>query len=654
MADINYWLIHPGKKDKIAQKMHSEGVIAMGWSEIGDMKSLITFNDIKMALGQTEGNLRSRTAGQLHSFRNRIRRGDIVVVPVKSQNRVWVAEVDGDYKYSPDIVGSSYPHTRHVNWQTEADYAQMGTNLISSAQSPTPLIRLKADRIGEVKQLLAMEQKTSTAYQFPEEGLRKIIFNDFKAFQKCEIDLRPITIISGINSSGKTTILQGVLLAKQTLITEYQSSEEDALVYDGRWVTFADFKEIIFGKPRNYKKSTHLGFGIEVEVDPSTIRKYFKDIPDASDAASILVVLDVELKYNSSKKVVVASKMSLQSLVECGDGDFEGPEIAIEPYGGRWHVELHWDGDRMATRDELIINRFIPVDWKILGRPRNEKSSRRDIHKIFHDVFSKAMGILEKELETRVVYVGPQRSGPQRLYGRKRVTGLDVGISGESAVQLLHENWNRKVDFVKLPDTLENLRPAELIPSSMNLSKAVSQAMRLLGIDQELQTSKLSNAAYEATLSLLMKPKTHVSIADVGFGVSQVLPILAVGLLSPKNSILIFEQPEIHLHPKAQVQLGEFFLCLARTGRRILLETHSEHLINRIRRRVVEDKTESMDDWASVLFVYPPKNVETGAEIKTATIDNSGEIFEWPKDFLAEGAKDMKAIIQARAMKAKS
>jgi predicted ATPase len=207
---------------------------------------------------------------------------------------------------------------------------------------------------------------------------------------------------------------------------------------------------------------------------------------------------------------------------------------------------------------------------------------------------------------------------------------------------------------VELPNTLENLKPAELIPSSMKLGTAVSNAMRLLGIDQELQTSKLSNVAYEATLSLSMKPKKRVSIADVGFGVSQVLPILAVGLLSPKDSILIFEQPEIHLHPKAQVQLGEFFLCLARTGKRILLETHSEHLINRIRRRVVEDKTESMDDWASVLFVYPPKNAEIGSEIKTATIDNSGEIFEWPKDFLAEGAKDIKAIIQARAMQAKS
>jgi hypothetical protein len=333
MANINYWLIHPGKDEEIAERMYRENVIAMGWPEIGDMESLTTFEDIKKGLNWGEESISSRAAGQLSSFRNKIHQGDIVVVPVKSKNEVWVGEVDGDYTYSPDLVGDSYPHTRHVNWEVEAPYTQMGTNLTSSAQSPTPLISLKPDRVGEVKQLFAREKKLPTTYQFPDEGLRKILFSDFKAFHKCEIDLSPITIISGVNSSGKTTILQGVLLAKQTLITEYQSSEEDALVYDGRWIDFADFKEMVFGKPTNFKKSLHLGFGVEIKADFDAIRQYFKDVPDAFDSSSMLVNLDVKLKYDSGKKVVLANEMTLQSFVECEGESFEGPRMTIAPFG---------------------------------------------------------------------------------------------------------------------------------------------------------------------------------------------------------------------------------------------------------------------------------------------------------------------------------
>lgn len=163
-------------------------------------------------------------------------------------------------------------------------------------------------------------------------------------------------------------------------------------------------------------------------------------------------------------------------------------------------------------------------------------------------------------------------------------------------------------------------------------------------------TVKKQGESYEALLSLLSKPQTDVSIVEVGFGVSQILPIIAVSLLSPVNSLLIFEQPEIHLHPRAQAGLGEFFLCLARSGRRVLVETHSDHLINRLRRRIAEDKSNHFENWVNILFVHPPENGR-GAVVEKGRIDRYGQIENWPPSFLAESANDARAIMLAASTK---
>jgi len=157
--------------------------------------------------------------------------------------------------------------------------------------------------------------------------------------------------------------------------------------------------------------------------------------------------------------------------------------------------------------------------------------------------------------------------------------------------------------------------------------------------------------SYEASLNLLSRPKTYAFITEVGFGVSQILPIITLGLLSPTDSILIFEQPEIHLHPRAQAGLAEFLLCLARTGRRILVETHSDHLINRLRRRAAEDETDTFGAMVNILFVTPPTTDGEGAKIERARINKYGDIENWPPSFLADAAQDARAIMLAGSNK---
>ncbi len=114
--------------------------------------------------------------------------------------------------------------------------------------------------------------------------------------------------------------------------------------------------------------------------------------------------------------------------------------------------------------------------------------------------------------------------------------------------------------------------------------------------------------------------------------------------------ILILEQPEIHLHPRAQARLAELLVCLARTGRRIIIETHSDHLINRLRRVVAEDLSNQLSDFVSIVFVQPP-HLKEGAKLEPLRVNKEGVIENWPPGFLAETAEDSKAIVKAQIRK---
>jgi predicted ATPase len=467
-----------------------------------------------------------------------------------------------------------------------------------------------------------------------EQRLTQVHFESFKAFeQRVQVDLNPVTLIAGVNSGGKTSILQSLLLARQTLITPYRQTVENALKYDSELFGFASFYELIFGNPLpNDKAGIQLGFTVQIKpqlASNSLFPKWsdsFNKLP-AENEKVVGVDLNIQFNYDDKQQIVVASQIEMSAHFpqsHCGT-------LIIEPQGETWRIKQLCVGDIEPeindknwinlVEQRLSVDRFIPV---LKAQPvwtSDMPKAERLFYGMFISIFSPALALLREELEKRLFYVGPLRSAPQRYYLRQSVAGLDVGTSGEAAVQLLYENWEKSVNFVSIPDNLEKFLPAH--PTSMALKDAVRQALRLLGMEQ-LLTVKKQGESYEALLSLLSKPQTYVSIVEVGFGVSQILPIIAVSLLSPVNSLLIFEQPEIHLHPRAQAGLGEFFLCLARSGRRVLVETHSDHLINRLRRRIAEDESNHFENWVNILFVQPPENGR-GAVVEKGRIDRYGQ-----------------------------
>jgi predicted ATPase len=140
-------------------------------------------------------------------------------------------------------------------------------------------------------------------------------------------------------------------------------------------------------------------------------------------------------------------------------------------------------------------------------------------------------------------------------------------------------------------------------------------------------------------------------LMNVGVGVSQVLPTLVMSLLAPPGSTLVLEQPELHLHPRVQSILGDFFLGIAATGKQCLVETHSEHLINRARRRIAEAAGDSVMKLVRMYFVEKPGTV---TRIIPVVPNEYGAIPEWPKGFFDEAANEAEKIIDAATRKRQS
>ena len=134
-----------------------------------------------------------------------------------------------------------------------------------------------------------------------------------------------------------------------------------------------------------------------------------------------------------------------------------------------------------------------------------------------------------------------------------------------------------------------------------------------------------------------------VLITDVGFGVSQILPVLALCYYAPEGSIILLEQPEIHLHPLVQSGLADVLIDAMKNRKvQIVVESHSEHLLRRLQRRVAE-QTVSPDETA----LYFCEAVAEGSKLTPLDVDLYGNITNWPKDFFGDEFGEMAAMTQA-------
>lgn len=235
-----------------------------------------------------------------------------------------------------------------------------------------------------------------------------------------------------------------------------------------------------------------------------------------------------------------------------------------------------------------------------------------------------------------VRYLGPLRDDPKPVYAMSgAVDPMDVGSKGQYTAAVLDINSGLTVEF----------RPpgGKAIVRS-RLLDAVRLWLEHFGMAEGVQTIDEGKLGHR----LLIRPtgiRSHVDLTNVGVGVSQVLPIVVMALVSQPGTVLLFEQPELHLHPAVQSQLADFFIAVVRSGRQCVVETHSEYLINRLRLRIAE--AEAAEELQNLVIVHFVERNGAASEFRPVFINEYGAIPGWPAGFFDQGPDEAERILSA-------
>jgi predicted ATPase len=449
--------------------------------------------------------------------------------------------------------------------------------------------------------------------------LTRLRVQNLKAWKDSgDVRLAPLTVLFGANSAGKTSIPQLLLLLKQTA----ESPDRQ------RALQFGDSRTLI---------------------DLGTY-------DDAVHAHDVTQPLEIELRWTLDGALEVSDPLSQFRYT----GTAITFQVSIEadkrhqPIVRSLGYQLNRNGDtaldvRMQRRDsekgfELASDRYRLIRHQ--GRPWPLPQPVRfygfpdEVTAYYQNTTFIADLVLELERVLRsVFYVGPLREYPKRLYLWSGETPDHVGAKGDRAVEAI----------LAAGDRAFNWKPKQ---RTKPLAEVVAERLRSMGLIREFEVQPLGDHRKE--YEVLVRTSTRspkVKLTDVGFGVSQVLPVIVECFYVPRRSIVIFEQPEIHLHPRVQADLADLFIDAihAREGGvhrncQFIIESHSEHFLRRLQRRIAEEQLAPSD--AALYFVHTQTDVARLEELK---VDIFGNILNWPEGFFGDEMEDLVARTEAQA-----
>jgi hypothetical protein len=244
---------------------------------------------------------------------------------------------------------------------------------------------------------------------------------------------------------------------------------------------------------------------------------------------------------------------------------------------------------------------------------------------------------LEKAYEEQMdglYYLGPLREYPSRDYLWSRSRPVSVGAKGEETISAIlamtADGEQRNIGY------RTKLRPFQEI---------VAYWLAALGVIHDFRVEEIAEGSnrWQARV-VIRKGGTQVLLTDVGFGVSQVLPVVTLLQYVPRGSTVILEQPEIHLHPLAQANLADVIINAAvHRGVQVIVESHSEHLLLRLQRRIAEERIASED-----VTLYFCDITDRGPVLERLQLDLLGKIENWPKNFMGDAFGEAAEAEKAR------
>jgi predicted ATPase len=424
-----------------------------------------------------------------------------------------------------------------------------------------------------------------------------------------KIDIRPLTLLMGPNSSGKSSILQAILLLKQT--AESRDVERSVQV-DGDYIRLGPFRDFVFGHDTKRKMQ------IAVSITPDRPILF-------GPARSLAIVRPTRILPNEIvAEVTLGTGTQMQTLALKTafliHDEVLGDIRLIKTRGKRGAYTAS-----MESRAGIVPFRPLKnakfYDMTIMPGRRPGVSSTSLFYNL-RRLSSYVTSQFEENL-SRVIYLGPLREEPSRLYAGIAERPQDVGIAGEDAVHVL---WlgKRERKQAELRRTVEKWMTAFDICKEMKLRQVEGPYFQLYFVDK--------HTGVKATL------------ADVGFGASQLLPVIVAGYYAPAMSLIIEEQPEIHLHPKAQTTLADLFIDVSKQGKKMLIETHSEHVLSRVQRRIGEKHIDNES-----VAVYYCESSARGTRVRKVPIDKYGQLEsdKLPRGFFDESYQESKAHMEA-------
>jgi len=296
-------------------------------------------------------------------------------------------------------------------------------------------------------------------------------------------------------------------------------------------------------------------------------------------------------------------------------------------------------------RADLLVmendHRVMPLGLWVAERDRDKERSERTyrVNRVLGE-FGRALEVVGGFLH----HLGPLRDEPKNLYAVQYPAGAwDVGSRGERAIACLRTFGSRLLpDPTVIPEKSGNGYVVERV----TLGEAVSRWCQKLGIitSYELDAGGKYGTTFKVSVPDTDAAAGAVDLTNVGVGVSQVLPIVVLCLGAREGSVLLIEQPELHLHPAVQTRLCEMFYRVSQSGRQLILETHSMHIVNGLRLLAARGEATPGEDFA---IVFVERDVY-GSYVDTVAVRQDGSMESWPRGFFDEAEKVLSQIVTAR------
>jgi predicted ATPase len=406
------------------------------------------------------------------------------------------------------------------------------------------------------------------------DGITRISVSGFKSIaDEQSIEVRPLTILAGANSSGKSSIMQPLLLLKQTLEASY---DPGALRLDGPNVRFTSAEQFL----------TYIGRGQHTDVFSVGI--------EARGNTS----LTIYFRKQAGKPIEVQRNKSI-------GGDYED---IIRADMTSDEIKSIFRAEHLAVLTGTRIERLeatISRDRFFLGfsfRRHGERAPRYTAYRYSREAARYIRGM---------IYIPGLRGNPERTYVLAAVGSTFPGTFENYAASVIAK-WQAENDIDNLEGVSQDL-------NELCLTSKVS-AIPLNDTQVELQVARLPQ----------MKGRANdmVSIADVGLGVSQTLPVVVALREAKPGQLVYLEQPEIHLHPRAQTAMAKVLADAARRGVHVVAETHSALLILGIQTLVAEGNLAP-----ELVKLHWFERKEGMTKIRSADLDATGSFGDWPEDF---------------------